>query len=71
MKLSTILALASVASAANTGVDCSKNANVCDRNSECCGTAIPFTVTENTAQTKVDATADKLTVCYRKDKKEI
>ena len=45
MKLLTTLALIGITSAA-TGQDCSSTSWVCDRNSECCGTA-----TANTAVT--------------------
>ena len=46
MKLNTFVAVASLLSLAqcDTAVDCTDNAAICDRDSECCGTGVPYTV---------------------------
>ena len=44
MKLAALLIIALPFTKCTTGVDCSTNSALCDRDSECCGTGKPFTV---------------------------
>ena len=61
------------AAAQNTGLDCSADYSVCDRDSECCGYAHPYQNTDANAaiynSVQTDNTQKRL--CNRKDRTEI